>query len=73
MTRLLLNDFYLQSFIDAQLSGEESARVWTAITESFALRKKHRDLVEQNNLLLRWWNSLTLREQGMELAGSPQA
>ena len=69
MTRLLLNDFYLQSFIDAQLSGEESARVWTAITASFSLRKRHRALVEQNNLLQKWWHSLTLREQAMELAG----
>ncbi len=69
MTELLLNDFYMQSFIDAQLSGEESARVWVAITSSTSLREKHRALVEQNNLLLRWWNSLTLREQGMELAG----
>ena len=73
MTQLLLNDYYLQSFIDAELSGEESARVWSAITASATLRRKHSALVEQNNILLRWWNSLTLREQGMELAGLAQA
>lgn len=65
MTALILNDYYLHSFVDAQLSPEESSRVWQAILTSPLFRQKHEMLIEQQKLLRRWWNSLSSDEQTM--------
>ncbi len=59
----LLNDHYLQSFADGEVSKDESGRVWRAILANPKFLQKYNMLIAQKELLRKWWRSLTRREK----------
>lgn len=63
MTKILLNDWYLQSFVDKELPQDQSNRVWCAIRSSPQLLRKYVAMVSQKELLRKWWRSLTQHER----------
>lgn len=62
MTKILLNDWYLQSFVDKELPQGESNRVWRAIKSTRNFQQKYSALMAQKNLLRKWWRNLTRQE-----------
>jgi anti-sigma factor RsiW len=63
MTNILLNDWYLQSFVDKELPREESNRVWRAIKSNPRFQQKYAALMAQKEMLRKWWRSLTRQER----------
>lgn len=59
----LLNDHYLQSFADGEISKTESGRVWRAILSNPKFLRKYNALITQKEILRKWWHSLTHREK----------
>lgn len=59
----LLNDHYLQSFADGEISKTESGRVWRAILADPKFLRKYNALIAQREILRKWWRSLTRREK----------
>lgn len=63
MPHIILNDYYLQAFVDAEITDDEATSVWHLILDNPIYRCKHELLIEQNKLLGFWWNSLVPSEQ----------
>ena len=55
----LLNDYYLQSFADGEISKTECGRVWRAILAKPKFLHKYNALIAQKEMLRKWWRSLT--------------